>query len=53
MSINIYLRKLTQKLIINIKSRMLDAIIITIIQQIRDNLISKKNRKSKLRKISF
>jgi len=51
--INIYLHKLTQKLITNIKSRMSSAIIMIKIQRIRDNLILKRDRKLKLRKTSF
>jgi len=49
-SINIYLSKLTQKSITNIKLRIVNIVIAKTIQYICNNLISKKDRKSKLRK---
>ena len=53
-SINIHLRKLTQKSIINMNSRKSNEIIETTTQRIRIDLILKKrNRKSKLRKTSL
>jgi len=51
--INIYLRKLIQKLIININLQELSKVISTTMRQIRNNLILKRDRKSKLRKISL
>ncbi len=51
--IDIYLSKLTQKLITNIKLRIANDVIAKTIQYIRDRLIFRKNRKSKLRKIFF
>ena len=53
MLINTYLSKLIQKLFINIESHIASIIIAKIIQYICDNLISRRNRKSKLRKIFF
>ena len=51
--IDIYLSKLIQKSIINIESCIANIIITKIIQYICDNLISRKDRKLKLRKIFF
>ena len=53
MLIDIYLRKLTQKSITSIKLRISNAIITKIIRRICNDLISKRDRKSKLRKIFF
>ena len=52
-SINIHLRKLTQKSIINMNARSSNEIIETTIRRIRNDLIFKRDRKSKLRKTSF
>ena len=53
-SINIHLRKLTQKSIINMNSRKSNEIIEATTQRIRiDLILKKKNRKSKLRKTSL
>ena len=49
-SIDIYLSKLTQKSITNIKSHIIDVIIAKTMRHICDNLILRKKRKSKLRK---
>ncbi len=48
--INIYLSKLIQKSITNIKLYIINTIIAKAIQYICNNLISKRNQKSKLRK---
>jgi len=48
MSIDIYLSKLTQKSITNIELHIVNAIIVKIMQRIRNDLISKRNQKSKL-----
>jgi len=53
MSIDVYLSKLIQKLITNIKSRIANIVIAKTIQYICNNLISRRDRKSKLRKIFF
>ncbi len=50
MSIDVYLSKLIQKLITNIKSRIANIVIAKTIQYICNNLISRRDRKSKLRK---
>ncbi len=52
-SINIYLNKLIQKSITNIESHVVNIIIIKAIQYICDNLILRRNQKSKLYKISL
>jgi len=52
-SINIYLRKLIQKLITNINLQELSKVIAITMRRIRNNLISKRNQKLKLRKIFF
>jgi len=49
-SINIYLRKLIQKSIINMNFWKLDEVIETMMHRIRNNLILKRSWKSKLRK---
>ncbi len=49
-SINIYLRKLIQKSIMNMNFWKLDEVIETIMHRIRNNLILKRSWKSKLRK---
>ncbi len=51
--IDIYLSKLTQKSITNIKSRIANVVIAKTTRRICDNLISKRDRKSKLRKTSL
>ncbi len=51
--INIYLSKLIQKSIINIKLHIANIVIAKTMRRICDNLISKKDQKSKLRKIFF
>ncbi len=52
-SINVYLSKLTQKSITNIKLRIANVVIAKIMRHICNNLIFKKDRKSKLRKTFF
>jgi len=52
-SINIYLYKLIQKSITNINLQKSNKIITTTMCRIRNNLISRRNRKSKLRKKYF
>ena len=52
-SIDIYLSKLTQRLITNIKLRIANAIIAKTMRRICDNLIFKRDKKSKLRKTSL
>ena len=46
--INIYLRKLIQRLITNINLQKLNKVIATTIRRIRNNLISKKKSKIKV-----
>ena len=46
-------KHMTQKSIININARALNEIIKTTIRRIRNKLILKKDRKSKLRKMFF
>ncbi len=53
MLINIYLRKLIQKSIINMNFQKSNEIIETIMCQIRNDLTLKRNQKSKLRKTSL
>ena len=51
--INVHLKKLLQNLIINMNARRLINVISTTMKRIKKNLMSKKERKSKLRMISL